>query len=259
LGRACSAIAQAIGSDDLHPREFGVASDAETRRREKLVGVLSDWHMLCFLDTCGILDADDMKALCRVATTHDAGEALDALLSRTGWQTLSAIAREHAPQGPSAGAVEQKSKTVGDMMGMSGSGGTSARAANPVTPRAAKPAAPAAAPAAPARAPAAAVMGSGRADDPLIYNGDDDDDIELNSDDDDDDELEYADDDMFEDAASSAGAHEVAPARARSPPPPEQDDDMGTAAAGGKACPHCTFINERSSGDCDVCGLPLSG
>jgi hypothetical protein len=102
-------------------------------------------------------------------------------------------------------------------------------------------------------------MGSGRADDPLIYNGDDDDDIELNSDDDDDDELEYADDDMFEDAASSAGAHEVAPARARSPPPPEQDDDMGTAAAGGKACPHCTFINERSSGDCDVCGLPLSG
>lgn len=44
-----------------------------------------------------------MAALCKVATTHDSGAALDALLLRPGWQTLAAIAREHAPR-PSATA-----------------------------------------------------------------------------------------------------------------------------------------------------------
>lgn len=44
-----------------------------------------------------------MKILCNIALTHDAGEALDALLSRSAWETLSAIARESA--GDSGGST----------------------------------------------------------------------------------------------------------------------------------------------------------
>lgn len=45
-----------------------------------------------------------MAAICRVATTHDTGDALDALLARPGWQTLTAIAQEHARPRPSEAA-----------------------------------------------------------------------------------------------------------------------------------------------------------
>lgn len=35
----------------------------------------------------------------------------------------------------------------------------------------------------------------------------------------------------------------------------------GDAGRGGgkKVCPHCTFENDASASDCDVCGLPLGG
>ena len=49
--------------------------------------------------------------------------------------------------------------------------------------------------------------------------------------------------------------------------PPEIFDDFmegghgnaaGTSTNGGTTvCPHCTFENSHSGGDCDVCGLPL--
>lgn len=46
--------------------------------------------------------------------------------------------------------------------------------------------------------------------------------------------------------------------------PPEVFDQIAAddaARAGGsggiKICPHCTFENDHSGGDCEVCGLPL--
>ena len=45
--------------------------------------------------------------------------------------------------------------------------------------------------------------------------------------------------------------------------PPEVFDQIAAeqAAAGGaggpRVCPHCTFENYGSAGDCEVCGLPL--
>ncbi|OCF30407.1 hypothetical protein I316_07935 [Kwoniella heveanensis BCC8398] len=30
-------------------------------------------------------------------------------------------------------------------------------------------------------------------------------------------------------------------------------------ASGPRTCPHCTFVNEPGTSDCDICGLPLDG
>lgn len=56
-------------------------------------------------------------------------------------------------------------------------------------------------------------------------------------------------------------------------PPSQAFDDLGiNSPAGGssgggggggdggpRVCPHCTFVNEGTGSDCDICGLPLSG
>lgn len=46
--------------------------------------------------------------------------------------------------------------------------------------------------------------------------------------------------------------------------PPDHDDPFASGGGGGggggtTVCPHCTFENEHSGGDCDICGLPLQG
>ena len=53
--------------------------------------------------------------------------------------------------------------------------------------------------------------------------------------------------------------------------PSQAFDDLGiNSPAGGssggvggdggpRVCPHCTFVNEGTGSDCDICGLPLSG
>ncbi|EPQ29157.1 uncharacterized protein PFL1_03444 [Pseudozyma flocculosa PF-1] len=105
---ALTEIGKVVGQRELLPVGGGSEDTKGKSRaddnqvREKLVGTLSDWHLLAFLDTSGLLDQDDMAALCRVAITHDSGAALDALLLRPGWQTLAAIAREHAPSAASS-------------------------------------------------------------------------------------------------------------------------------------------------------------
>ena len=35
--------------------------------------------------------------------------------------------------------------------------------------------------------------------------------------------------------------------------------DGGGDVGGERICPHCTFVNEGSGSDCEICGLPLSG
>ncbi|PWY97173.1 polyubiquitin-tagged protein recognition complex, Npl4 component [Testicularia cyperi] len=111
---ALTSIGKIIGQKEMFPIGDGVESSKSKSRadddpvREKLVGCLSDWHLLAFLDTSGFLDQDDMAAICRVATTHDSGAALDALLMRPGWQTLMALAREHAPAERSSAADDSK-------------------------------------------------------------------------------------------------------------------------------------------------------
>ncbi|CAD6571324.1 MAG: nuclear protein localization protein 4 [Tremellales sp. Tagirdzhanova-0007] len=50
-----------------------------------------------------------------------------------------------------------------------------------------------------------------------------------------------------------------------SPTPPASRDSVpsttvpSAAPSGERVCPHCTFVNEGTGSDCDICGLPLDG
>jgi len=54
---------------------------------------VSDFHMLCFLHTMGILEKNEEKLLAEVASNHDISSGV-ALQQTPGWQTLLAILRE---------------------------------------------------------------------------------------------------------------------------------------------------------------------
>jgi nuclear protein localization family protein 4 len=259
LGRVLSSIASVIGTTELYP--LGYEEGVETTMnvdlsvimaREKLVGVLSDWHMLCFLNTMGILDEEDFKVLCKVAVSHDSTAALDQLLQRTGWQTLAAIAQEHAPQksihnDAAIGTDSQMESGGSRVTGTGAYAGISAnqsgsREVDEITSN---------------NAASRGAASGRRPESPILYTGsDDDEDYNFGGDDDDEEEEGEGDDDMFEDAASN-----TAPEAIRFEPP-QQDVSQALAAASPsnssvKACPHCTFENEASASDCEVCGLPL--
>jgi len=105
-----SLINSALQGAELHPlgsadaKGKGRADDGTLEARTRLVTTLSDWHLLAFLDTYSLLDRGDIDALAAVATSHDAGAALDALLSRPNWQTLMTFAREQMTGGGGGGA-----------------------------------------------------------------------------------------------------------------------------------------------------------
>lgn len=237
LERALSAISSALEGKELLPAGFSAmdsnakgkgrsySGSEDAYLREKLVATLSDWHLICFLDTTGILDAQDMQTLCKVAVSHDATNDLDALLHRTGWQTLAAIAREHAPRKEDSPDLNGYSTNA-----MDGSVGTGAYAGKVGTRRGDQPASP-------ARQPSGT-----RPESPILYTGsDNDDDFQLNEDE---------DEDMFEDAATHSYPGSARPSRAVSPVREEPTSTF-------KACPHCTFENPAGATDCEVCGLPL--
>ncbi|GAA93620.1 uncharacterized protein L969DRAFT_91285 [Mixia osmundae IAM 14324] len=75
----------------------GKAPDAASLQR--LCDFLRDWHLLCFIDSMSILDEATFDLLCKLAGVSDETSRLQyiqALLASDSWQTLSAIAREHA-------------------------------------------------------------------------------------------------------------------------------------------------------------------
>lgn len=211
---ALTSIGKIVGQKELFPIGDGVESTKGKSRadddqvREKLVGILSDWHLLAFLDTSGFLDQDDMAALCKLATAHDSGAALDALLLRPGWQTLMALAREHAPQAGSSGNNN----------------------------------------AAPAK-------------DPFTYDGGMESDDDVGFDD--------ANEDFYDDGEGDDDDDvQISHVRRASARNEAADTDAATAAAiaaasaedapaGVKVCSHCTYHNEPSASDCEICGLPL--
>ena len=43
------------------------------------------------------------------------------------------------------------------------------------------------------------------------------------------------------------------------PVPSTTDGSRSGGAGGERACPHCTFVNDAGSRDCELCGLPLDG
>jgi len=78
-------------------RSSNTGNDNATKR-ELLIRSLSDWHLLSYIGSLGLLSEDDTRALSEVAAAsrNDAPEALDTLLARDGWRNLMLIAQESA-------------------------------------------------------------------------------------------------------------------------------------------------------------------
>ncbi|KAI0666300.1 polyubiquitin-tagged protein recognition complex Npl4 component [Trametes maxima] len=74
----------------------------DPHKRQALARLLSDWHLIAFLGTTGLINEDDLRVLVRTATAEDIERptALDALLRTEGWLTLMTFAQEVAPKRP---------------------------------------------------------------------------------------------------------------------------------------------------------------
>ncbi|SPO21327.1 probable NPL4 - nuclear protein localization factor and ER translocation component [Ustilago trichophora] len=209
---ALTSIGKIVGHKELFPIGDGTESTKGKSRadddqvREKLAGALSDWHLLAFLDTSGFLDQEDMAALCRLATTHDSGAALDALLLRPGWQTLMALAREHVPQ--SSSSEDKAADPAKDQFTYDGGMDSDDD------------------------------VGFDDANEDFYDDGDDDDDVQISH-------VRHASARNETSETDSATAAAIAAAQAEDGP------------AGVKVCSHCTYHNEPSASDCEICGLPL--
>lgn len=75
--------------------EKGKSKASDFEAYEELVALLSDWHLLAYLDTCGIFDAGDMKLIARIAAKKEVAD-VKKLLESPAWKTLATIAKEHA-------------------------------------------------------------------------------------------------------------------------------------------------------------------
>ncbi|RDW67710.1 nuclear protein localization protein 4-like protein [Coleophoma cylindrospora] len=90
------------------------------KNESNTISAVSDFHLLTFLKTMGILSPDEFKLLCKVATQQDLADGYE-LLSSPGWATLQEILRstgERPPKRPSpfisdGGTEDRLAKRVG--------------------------------------------------------------------------------------------------------------------------------------------------
>jgi nuclear protein localization family protein 4 len=76
-------------------KDKGKGRETDAGAVQELANFLSDWHLLAFLDTCGIFALDDMKLIARIAAKKDTAD-VKKLLRSPAWKTLVTIAQEHA-------------------------------------------------------------------------------------------------------------------------------------------------------------------
>ncbi|CAO1612763.1 unnamed protein product [Sympodiomycopsis kandeliae] len=271
--KALLSIASAIGEEDLRPSESsgsgkGKAAEASADAffaRQKLVSTLSDWHLLAYLDTTDLVGKEEMSCIAKVATSHDEQEALDELLSRPGFQNLLEVARSTAKNNiqTNGNSHQSQGEVLGDYAGD-----------DYIPPEAMEGYIPPAQQqdqqqrSQPSSKPSTTTTTTAQANpapaDEFTYTGSDDDE-EQAEEEEEDDNMAYddEDDEMFDDASStfSGGATRTSTAAVPAPAqrPPASED--GGGGGGYRACPHCTFENPPggAGGDCEVCGLPLSG
>ncbi|KAI0374534.1 polyubiquitin-tagged protein recognition complex Npl4 component [Pilatotrama ljubarskyi] len=87
------------------------AHGGELQKRQSLARFISDWHLIAFLGTTGLISENDVRVLMRTATAPDleSPTVLDDLLRTEGWLTLMTFARESAPKRPSSADLPSSS------------------------------------------------------------------------------------------------------------------------------------------------------
>lgn len=102
-----------LRNGDMLALQFSHSNAENAGKRELAIRGLSDWHLVSFVGTLGLLSEvsflhdsfflclktlakDDLRALLGTATAsrNDAPAAFDNLMSRAGWQNILLIARE---------------------------------------------------------------------------------------------------------------------------------------------------------------------
>ncbi|KAM5532765.1 hypothetical protein V8D89_013562 [Ganoderma adspersum] len=88
-----------INAYDVHESSQG----GDRQKRQALARFLSDWHLVAFIGTSGLVNPNDMRVLIRTATASNLEDdnVLDDLVRTDGWLTLMTFAREAAPKPPS--------------------------------------------------------------------------------------------------------------------------------------------------------------
>ncbi|KAH9853016.1 polyubiquitin-tagged protein recognition complex Npl4 component [Lenzites betulinus] len=92
---------------DVSESKYG----GDAQKRLALARFISDWHLIAFLGTSGLINENDLRVLVRTATASDEEKAdvLDELVQTEGWLTLMTFAREAAPKRPSGGQLPSSS------------------------------------------------------------------------------------------------------------------------------------------------------
>ncbi|EIW64969.1 polyubiquitin-tagged protein recognition complex Npl4 component [Trametes versicolor FP-101664 SS1] len=87
------------------------AQGGDSQKRQALAKFISDWHLIAFLGTTGLINQNDLQVLIRVATAphEEKPTVLDEVLQTEGWLTLMTFAREVAPKRPSGATLSSGS------------------------------------------------------------------------------------------------------------------------------------------------------
>ncbi|KAG8881831.1 nuclear protein localization protein 4, partial [Tulasnella sp. 403] len=91
ISQVISALSE-LKAPEIQPGQTG-------DKAKEVVKYLSDWHLLAFIGTMGVLGNNDVKVVAKTVASPNLADphVLDPILNTEGWGTLMAIVQESAP------------------------------------------------------------------------------------------------------------------------------------------------------------------